>query len=171
VFQGRLTGVGERSSTQRDATSRARHIHCRLSTSFKWCEAAELSSQRGNIHARRLWGANGSRGGRAVLPRWCEGLLCSNPSSTDSRGGELCTCKRRTETWSLSDPARNASGLVFVLGEAEGPQPQSLLERPRPGVWYGEERACGKAWHCRASFGVHITLWFQGLSSCALQSP
>ena len=48
----------------------------------------------------------------------------------------------RTETWSLSDPARNASsaGSVFVLGEDEdevedeGPQPQSLLERPRPGV-------------------------------------
>jgi len=27
------------------------------------------------------------------------------------------------KTWSLSDPARNASGSVFVLGEAEGPQP------------------------------------------------
>ena len=75
------------------------------------------------------------------------------------------------KTWSLSDPARNASGSVFVLGEAEGPQPQSVLERPRPGVWYGGERACGKAWHCRASFRVSITLWFQGLSSCALKSP
>ena len=30
----------------------------------------------------------------------------------------------------------------------------SLLERPRPGVWYGGERACCKAWHCRASFRV-----------------
>ena len=70
---------------------------------------------------------------------------------------------------------RPSAGSVFVLGETEGSQPQSLLERPRPapGVWYGGERACGKAWHCRASFRVSITLWFQGLSmsSCALQSP